>query len=99
MCPGRPKTCAYYQGHSQDFWQGALSEATCFASEAVDRATAVVRDAKPLENYQDFMLNLDPESTCKGNCNKESNSHSGCKNEQQADFEVQLENRISITRN
>ena len=30
-------------------------------------------------------------------CNKKSNSHSGCKNEQLADFEVQLENIIIIT--
>ena len=27
----------------------------------------------------------------------ESNSYSGCKNEQQADFEVELENRITDT--
>ena len=27
---------------------------------------------------------------------KKSNSHLGCKNEQQADFEVQLENKITI---
>ena len=30
--------------------------------------------------------------------NKKSNSRSGCKNEHQADFEVQLENRNTITR-
>ena len=45
-----------------------------------------------------FMLILDPESTCKWYCNIKSNSYSGCKNEQQADFEVQLENIITITR-
>ena len=48
------------------------------------------------------MLILDPESTCKWHCYKKSNSHSGCKNEQQADFEVKLKNRITdtlITRN
>ena len=37
------------------------------------------------------MLILDPESTY-----KKSNSHSACKNEQQADFEVQLQNKINI---
>ena len=66
----------------------------------------LVRGATPLglggrsppENFQDFMLILDPESTCNGHCNKKSNSHSGRKNEQQADFEIQLENRITITR-
>ena len=36
------------------------------------------------------MLILDTESTCKWYCNKKSNSHSGCKNKQQADFEVKL---------
>ena len=51
----------------------------------------------PPENSRDFMLILDSESTCKWHCSK-LNSHSGCKNEQQADFEVQLENRINITR-
>ena len=40
------------------------------------------------ENFQDSMLILDPESTCKWHCNKKSNSHSGCKNEQQDEFEV-----------
>ena len=69
-------------------WNEATDSVTCFVSEAarsvVDRATA----AKPPENVQDFMLILDPESTCKWHCNKKSNSHSGCKNEQQADFEV-----------
>ena len=53
--------------------------------------------AKPPENFQDFMLILDPESTCKWHCNKKSNSNSGCKNERQADFEVKLENRITDT--
>ena len=43
------------------------------------------------------MLILDPESTCKWHCNKKSNSHSGCKNDQQADFEVKLENIITDT--
>ena len=52
--------------------------------------------AKPPENFQDFMLILDQESTCKWHCNIKSNSHSGCKNEQQADFEVKLENKITI---
>ena len=42
-----------------------------------------------------FILNL--ESTCKLHCNKMSNNHSGCKNEQQADLEVKLENRITDT--
>ena len=41
------------------------------------------------------MIILDPESTCKWHCSKKSNSHSGCKNEQ-ADFEVQLENIITM---
>ena len=49
-----------------------------------------VRGARPPENVQDFMLILDLESTCKCHCNKKSNSYSGCKNEQQADFEVKL---------
>ena len=31
------------------------------------------------------MLILDSDSTCKWHCNKNLNSHSGCKNEQQAD--------------
>ena len=53
--------------------------------------------AKPPENFQNLMLILDPDSTCKWLCNKKSNSHSGCKNEQQADFEVKLENRITDT--
>ena len=43
------------------------------------------------------MLILDPESICKWHCYKKSNCHSSCKNEQQADFEVQLENEITIT--
>ena len=43
------------------------------------------------------LLILDPESTCKWHCNKKSNSHSGCKNELQVDFKVQLENKITIT--
>ena len=43
------------------------------------------------------MLILDTESTCEWYCNKKSNSHSGCKNEQQADFEVKLENIITDT--
>ena len=43
------------------------------------------------------MIILDPESTCKWHCSKISNSHSGCKNEQQADFGVKLENRITDT--
>ena len=38
------------------------------------------------------MLILDSDSTCRWHCNKKSNSHSGCKNEQQAGFEVQLDN-------
>ena len=42
----------------------------------------LVRGAKPPENFQDFKLILDPESTCKWNSNKESNSNSRCKNEQ-----------------
>ena len=56
-----------------------------------------VRVAKPPEHFQDFMIILDLKSTCKSHCNKKSNSHSGCKNEQQADFEVKLENRITDT--
>ena len=44
------------------------------------------------------MFILDTESTCKCHCNKKLNSHSGCQNEQQADFEVQLENIITKTR-
>ena len=43
------------------------------------------------------MFILDPESTYKWHCNKKLNSHSWCKNEQQADFEVKLENRITET--
>ena len=43
------------------------------------------------------MLILDTESTCKWHCYKKLKSHSGCKNEQQADFEIQLENKITIT--
>ena len=43
------------------------------------------------------MLILDTENTCKWHCNKKSNSYSGCENELQADFEVQLENKITIT--
>ena len=39
-----------------------------------------------------------PESTFKWHYTKKLNSHSRCKNEQQADFEVQLENIITITR-
>ena len=54
-------------------------------------------EAKPPENIQDFMLILDPESTCKWHSNKKSNSHSGCKNKQQGNFEVKLENRITNT--
>ena len=42
------------------------------------------------------MLIVDPESTCKWHCNKKSNSHSGCKKEQQADLEVQLKNIITL---
>ena len=42
------------------------------------------------------MLIVDPESTCKWHCNKNSNSHSGCKKEQQADLEVQLKNIITL---
>ena len=57
-----------------------------------------VRGRNPLENFQDFMLILDPESNCKWQCNKKSNSHSGCKNEQQGDFEVKLESRITDTK-
>ena len=56
-----------------------------------------VRGRSPPENFQDFMLILDPESTCKWHCNKKSNSHSGFKNEQQADFEDKLENIITET--
>ena len=52
--------------------------------------------AKPPEIFQEFMLILDPESTCKWHCNKNSNSHSWCKNEQQADFEVKLKNKITM---
>ena len=33
--------------------------------------------AQPPENFQGFMLILDPESTCNWHCNKNSNSHSG----------------------
>ena len=44
------------------------------------------------------MLIIDSESTCKWHCNKKSNSHSGRKSEQQADFEVHLENTTPITR-
>ena len=43
------------------------------------------------------MIILDPESTCKWHYSKISNSHSGCKNEQQADFGVKLENIITDT--
>ena len=56
-----------------------------------------VRGQSPPENFQDFMFILDPESTYKWHCNKKLNSHSGCKNEQQADFEDKLENRITET--
>ena len=45
----------------------------------------------------DFMIILDPEGTCKWHCIKTSNSYSGCKNEQQADFEVKLEYIITDT--
>ena len=45
-----------------------------------------------------FMLILDPENTSKWYCNKNPNGHVGCKNEQLADFEIQLENIITITR-
>ena len=40
--------------------------------------------------FSGFYVILDPESTCKWHCNKKSNSHSGCKKEQQADFEDKL---------
>ena len=55
-------------------------------SKATDSHRAIIC----AENFQDFMLILDPESTCKWHCNKKPNSqcHSGYKNEQQADFEV-----------
>ena len=56
-----------------------------------------VRGRSPLEIFQDFMIISDPESTCKWHCNKKSNNHSGCKNKQQADFEVKVENRITDT--
>ena len=72
------------------------------ARSAADRATVdvAVRGATPLVGLGAkppvgimgalgvFMLILDPESTCKWLCNKKSNSHPGCKNEQQAHFEV-----------
>ena len=48
--------------------------------------------ANPPENFQDFVLILDPESTCEWHFNKKSNSHSGCENEQ-----VTRENRITDT--
>ena len=51
----------------------------------------------PPENFQDVMLILDTESTCKRHFNKKSNNHWGCKNEQQADFEVKLQNIITDT--
>ena len=53
---------------------------------------------KPPKIFKDFMLILDPGSTCTWQCHKKLTSHSGCKNEQQADFEVQLKNRITFTR-
>ena len=82
-------------GWGSAIWSEVTDSATCFASEAArsaaDRVTAVVRGfggkapggvrgAKPPENFQDFMIILDRESTCKWHCNKKSNSHSGCKN-------------------
>ena len=42
------------------------------------------------------MFILDPESTCM-HCNKKSNSHSRCKNEQHANFEDKLVNIITDT--
>ena len=51
-----------------------------FRGAVLDRG---VKGAKPPENLWDFMLILDPESTCNWHCNKKSNSPSGCKNEQQ----------------
>ena len=56
-----------------------------------------VLEAKPPVGFRDFMLILDPKSTCKWHCHKKSNSHLGCKNEQQADFEDKLENIITET--
>ena len=56
-----------------------------------------VRGRSSPDNFQDFMLILDAESICKWHCNKKSNCHSECKNEQQADFEVKLENIIADT--
>ena len=56
-----------------------------------------VRGSKPPENFQGVMLILDPESTCKRHFNKTSNSHLGCKNEQQAHYEVKLQNIITDT--
>ena len=51
------------------------------------KAPVGFRGVKPQGKIcQDFMLMLDPESTCKWHCNKKSNSHSRCKNEQKADF-------------
>ena len=103
------KGVARIVGKGGAIWKEATDSVTCFASEvartAADRATAVVRGrnpprglgAKPPENIQDFMLILDPERTCEWHCNKKSNVHSRCKNEQQADFEVMLENIITDT--
>ena len=43
-----------------------------------------------------LFVNVRPGEHLYMDCNKKSNSHSGCKNEQQADLEVQLENKITI---
>ena len=41
------------------------------------------------------MLIVDPKSTCKWHCKKKSNSHSGCKNEQQLKGQISVQISIS----
>ena len=61
------------------YWSEATVSAICCASDAapsaVDWAKTEIRGAAPIlgvrggEKFQDFMLILDPESTCKCYCN------------------------------
>ena len=84
------------------FGIGALSGAkgqivNFFAiARAVDRATAGV--SGPGGKIFRILCKFKTRKAPVNGIVKNSNSHSGCKNEQQADFEAQLENKITFTR-
>ena len=97
-------TCKWHCNMKSNSHSGCKNEQQVDFEVQLENRMTITRHCRNLcsklqpnaENFHDFMLILDPESTCKWHCDKKSNSHLECKNEQQADFEVQLENKISI---